>query len=72
MLSARERDHVWHGLRQLGSAVREPGFYGEAQLVCDGMARRARHNIEVIIERLTGPGYLGVPQLSLKCHLNPV
>lgn len=39
---AGQRDQVWHELRQL---------------VCNEMARRARHNVEVIIERLTGAGY---------------
>jgi hypothetical protein len=40
--------------RQRGPGTR-PGE--QAQLVCDEMARRARHNVEVIIERLTGAGY---------------
>jgi hypothetical protein len=54
---AGQQDRVWHELRQLGSAVREPGVREQAQLVCDQMARRARHNIEMIIERLTGDSY---------------
>jgi hypothetical protein len=54
---AGQRDRVWHELRQLGGAVREPGLIEEAQLVCDEMARRARHNVEVIIERLSDAGY---------------
>jgi hypothetical protein len=52
-----QRDLVWHELRQLGSAVREPGRSEEAQLVCDEMAGRARQNIEVIVERLASAGY---------------
>jgi len=52
-----QRAHVWHELRQLGRTVREPGLFEEAQLVCDEMARRARHNIEVIVERLSAEGY---------------
>ncbi len=48
-----QREQVWHELRQLGAAVREPEIRAEAQLVCDEMAVRARHNIEVIVERLT-------------------
>ena len=52
-----QRGAVWHELRQLGSAVREPGRLEEAQLVCDEMARRARQNIKVIIERLSSAGY---------------
>jgi hypothetical protein len=49
---AGHRMQVWHELRQLGGAVREPELRTEAQLVCDEMARRARHNIDVIVERL--------------------
>jgi hypothetical protein len=52
-----QRELVWQELRQLGSAVREPGRFEEAQLVCDEMARRARQNIEAIVERLTEAGY---------------
>lgn len=52
-----QRELVWHELRQLGSAVREPGHLEEAQLVCDEMARRARHNVEVLVERLASAGY---------------
>ncbi|GAA4262088.1 hypothetical protein [Dactylosporangium darangshiense] len=48
---------VWHELRQLGAAPLEAGLAAEAQLVCDEMARRARQNIEVIVERLTEAGY---------------
>ncbi|MEU4239157.1 hypothetical protein [Actinoplanes sp. NPDC026619] len=52
-----QRAEVWQEMRQLGSAVRESAWAGEAQLVCDEMARRARHNIEVIVERLSTAGY---------------
>lgn len=52
-----EREQVWHELRQYGQQVREPGFEEEAQSVCDEMARRARHNVEVIVARLEDQGY---------------
>jgi hypothetical protein len=52
-----ERDVVWHELRQLGARVREPAFVGEAQAVCDEMARRARHNVELIVRGLLDQGY---------------
>ena len=52
-----ERAIVWYELRQLGARVREPAFAGEAQAVCDEMARRARRNIDVLIERLLEHGY---------------
>lgn len=51
-----ERDQVWHELRQLGSRVREPGHVEDARLVCDEMARRARHNVELVVERLIFAG----------------
>ncbi|MBL7259997.1 hypothetical protein [Paractinoplanes lichenicola] len=52
-----QRDQVWHELRQLGSIDRQSDQAYEAQLVCDEMARRARQNVEVIVERLTSEGY---------------
>lgn len=52
-----QREQVWHELRQLGSTVRNSEWAPEAQLVCDEMARRARQNIEVIVERLSDDGY---------------
>lgn len=52
-----QRDQVWQELRQLGAKVREPAFRAEAQLVCDEMATRARHNIEVIVDRLAQDGF---------------
>lgn len=45
-----QRDQVWHELRQLGAVVREREIREEAQSVCDEMAIRARHNVEVIVE----------------------
>lgn len=55
---AGEREQVWDDLRQLGSSVRaQADLAEEAQAVCDEMARRARHNIEIIIERLADAGY---------------
>lgn len=52
-----EREQVWHELRQWGDRVREPGVAGEAQAVCDEMARRARHNVELVVGRLREQGY---------------
>jgi len=55
---AGERAAVWHELRQLGSAVRsDAAISNEAQAVCDEMARRARANVETIVERLRLQGY---------------
>ena len=51
-----DRDAVWQELRQLGDQVRDPQVAGAAQAVCDEMARRARHNVEVLVERLTSQG----------------
>lgn len=52
-----ESQAIWHELRQLGARVREPEFAREAQAVCDEMARRARSNLEIIVERLLEQGY---------------
>src|SRR5690242_1342154 len=51
------REQVWHELRQLGGAALDPEHAAEAQLVCDEMAKRARQNIETIIDRLSADGY---------------
>jgi hypothetical protein len=50
------RGHVGHELPQLGGTVRVSDLE-EAKLVCDEMARRARQNVEVIVERLSSEGY---------------
>lgn len=55
---AGDRDAVWHELRQAGSRVQNPDLVDDAQAVCDEMARRARQNVEVIVERLRGQGYV--------------
>ncbi|MBV1849439.1 hypothetical protein [Catellatospora tritici] len=53
-----QHDQVWYEFRQLGGTIRShPELLDEAQLVCDEMARRARHNIELIVRRLTDEGY---------------
>jgi hypothetical protein len=52
-----QRDQVWDEMLQLGGAIRGSDRVDEAQLVCDEMARRARRNIEVIVERLSSDGY---------------
>lgn len=54
---AGKHAEVWHELRQLGAAVREPDVVEEAQAVCDQMAKRARQNIETIVARLAEQGY---------------
>ncbi|MGK5680230.1 hypothetical protein [Actinoplanes sp. URMC 104] len=55
---AGDREQVWQDMRQLGGTVRErSNLAEEAQAVCDEMARRARQNVEVVIERLSDAGY---------------
>lgn len=48
---------VWQELRRLGDRARDPRYLPEARAVCDEMARRARHDVELLVERLTGQGY---------------
>src|SRR5882672_6640963 len=55
---AGDRDAVWHELRQAGSQVRTPELIDDAQAVCGEMARRARQNVDVIVERLSEQGYV--------------
>ena len=52
-----ERSRVWHELRQFGGTISDPDLVEEAQLVCDEMAHRARHNIDLIVKRLRNDGY---------------
>jgi hypothetical protein len=55
---AGRRDEVWRELRALGGSLRiEPEATAEAQQVCDLMARRALHNVELIVHRLTEQQY---------------
>jgi len=53
-----QREQVWHELRQCGNSVRSEDLATEAQAVCDEMARRARHNVEVLVGRLRSQGYV--------------
>jgi hypothetical protein len=53
---AGDRAEVWHEMRQLGAGLSQIER-AEALLVCDEMARRARRNIEVLVERLERQGY---------------
>jgi hypothetical protein len=70
-----ERAQVWHELRQLGAEVRHPAHLVEATAVCDEMAIRARHNIELLVHRLTSEGYRfhanDDAQGSMKGHMPP-
>jgi hypothetical protein len=54
---AGQRDQVWHELRHQGDRVRECAIEREAREVCDEMAHRARHNVEVLVGRLREQGY---------------
>jgi len=54
---AGQRWQVWQEFRQLGDRVREPGYLPQARAVCDEMARRARANIETLVDRLASQGY---------------
>jgi len=60
-LSARyddgERDDVWRELRVLGPRVRESEYLDDASAVARTMALRARHNVEVLVERLGEAGF---------------
>jgi hypothetical protein len=52
-----EHERVWDDLVTLGAAVRDEPAYTDALAVARETMRRARHNIEVLIARLTALGY---------------
>lgn len=54
---AGDRERVWHELRQLGAAVRRDEYLSEAEQVCDAMARRARRNVDALVQRLVSGGH---------------
>lgn len=54
---AGEHDAVWAELRALGAAIRDPAHLDDASAVAREAMRRARKNIELIIERLDGIGF---------------
>jgi hypothetical protein len=53
---AGDRALVWQEIRQLGAQL-DQAQRDNAQLVCDEMARRARRNIEVLVNQLASEGY---------------
>ncbi len=54
---AGEYEAVWAELVSLGPAVRDPQYFPEATAVARETMRRARHNVELLIQRLDGMGY---------------
>lgn len=54
---AGEYEQVWAELQTLGAAVREEPVYADALAVARETMRRARANIETLIERLLALGY---------------
>jgi hypothetical protein len=54
---AGEHEQVWADLLALGDRVRQEPLYADALAVARETMRRVRHNIEVLIPRLTAWGY---------------
>ncbi|GAB4083439.1 hypothetical protein GCM10028784_00690 [Myceligenerans cantabricum] len=52
-----EHDEVWSELRELGSAALHAPIREDAEAVARAMARRARHNVELLVERLADAGF---------------
>jgi hypothetical protein len=68
-----QREQVWHELRQLGTAFREPEIRAQAQLVCDEMAVRARRNIEALLQPVGTHTFLGREDVArLAAGLRPL
>ena len=55
--AAGDRATVWQEMREVGEDIRSTGLLAPASEVCDEMARRARHNVEELVRRLTAAGY---------------
>lgn len=56
---------VWKQLVALGKGVRHKLYYQDAVAVANETMRRARHNVELLIQRLTDIGYCFVPASDL-------
>ncbi len=54
---AGERAAVWDELMALGEGVRREAYYADAVAVATETMRRARHNVELLIQRLDERGY---------------
>jgi hypothetical protein len=54
---AGEHVAVWKELVALGEAIHQKRHYADAAAVAAETMRRARHNVEVLIERLDGQGF---------------
>jgi len=59
-------DHVgvWDDLMALGEGVRHELYYADATAVAAETMRRARHNVELLIERLDARGYRFLDSVS--------
>ena len=54
---AGDRVAVWGELMALGEGVRDERYYADAWAVAVETMRRARHNVELLIQRLDASGY---------------
>jgi hypothetical protein len=54
---AGEHEQVWREMAGLGGNVRGPPWFDDAWAVARETMRRARHNVELIVQRLDGMGY---------------
>src|SRR5512142_612334 len=62
-----EREQVWDELLALGAAVRDEPLYADALAVARETMTRARHNVELIVQRLRENGYeFAHPELSFE------
>lgn len=52
-----ECEQVWAELQALGEHVREEPYYSDALAVAHETMRRVRHNLELLVPRLTELGY---------------
>lgn len=55
---AGERDQVWQELRAMGSTAVDGRCREDAQAVAHSMALRARHNVDLLVSRLSEAGFV--------------
>lgn len=61
---AGEHAAVWEEMTALGAEVRSDRYYADASGVAAETMRRARHNVEILIQRLDALGYRFADQVS--------
>ena len=54
---AGQMEDVWQDMFNLGENIRQPAYYSDAKAVVDETMKRAKHNIDLLHQRLKDNGY---------------